>query len=98
MIIKAHSLTGRINLFSLQDSFRCVRRNRGAAGIDRVSIQLYQSQLLQNLEALETRLKGHTNPFLYVVSTSQKGTQGKPALSGFPLSPTGLPRRWFAVS
>jgi hypothetical protein len=58
LTIKAHSLTGRINLFSLQDSFRCVRRNRGAAGIDRVSIQLYQSQLLQNLEALERRLKG----------------------------------------
>ena len=55
--IKAHSLTGRINLQSLEESFGCVRRNRGAAGIDRVSIQLYEGQLLQNLAALERRLK-----------------------------------------
>ena len=58
--IKAHSLTGRINLQSLWESFRCVRRNRGAAGIDRVSIDLYGGQLLQNLEALERRLKDGT--------------------------------------
>lgn len=59
-LIKAHSLTGRINLFSLWESFRCVRCNRGAAGIDRVSIKLYESQLLQNLAALERRLKDGT--------------------------------------
>jgi group II intron reverse transcriptase/maturase len=58
--IKAHSLTGRINLLTLWDSFRCVRRNRGAAGIDRVSIKLYEAQLLQNLAALERRLKDGT--------------------------------------
>lgn len=58
--IKAHSLTGRINLLSLEDSFRCVRRNRGAAGIDRVSIALYEGQLLQNLVALHRRLKDGT--------------------------------------
>lgn len=58
--IKAHSLTGRINLHSLWESFRCVRRNRGAAGIDRVSINLYGAQLLQNLTALERRLKDGT--------------------------------------
>jgi RNA-directed DNA polymerase len=58
--IKAHSLTGRINRWTLGESFRCVRRNRGAAGIDRVSIQLYGGQLLQNLAALERRLKDGT--------------------------------------
>lgn len=58
--IKAHSLTGRINQASLLDSYRCVRRNRGAAGVDRVSIALYGAQLLQNLEALERRLKDGT--------------------------------------
>lgn len=57
---KAHSLTGRINLHSLKDAFRCVRRNRGVAGIDRVSIALYEGQLLQNLAALERRLKDGT--------------------------------------
>ena len=58
--IKAHSLTGRINPISLRESFRCVRRNRGAAGIDRVSISLYESQLTQNLDSLERRLKDGT--------------------------------------
>ena len=58
--IKAHSLTGRINLLSLGESFGCVRRNRGAAGIDRVSIKLYGGQLLQNLKALERHLKDGT--------------------------------------
>jgi RNA-directed DNA polymerase len=55
--IKAHSLTGRISLQSLEESFGCVRRNRGAAGIDRVSIALFEGQLYQNLAALERRLK-----------------------------------------
>jgi RNA-directed DNA polymerase len=58
--IKAHSLTGRINRYSLWDSFACVRRNRGAAGIDRVSINLFGGQLQQNLAALESRLKDGT--------------------------------------
>jgi group II intron reverse transcriptase/maturase len=58
--IKAHSLTGRINQFSLAESFVCVRRNRGAAGIDRVSIDLFEGQLQQNLAALERRLKDGT--------------------------------------
>ena len=34
--IKAHSLTGRITLPWLQAAFQAVKRNRGAAGIDRV--------------------------------------------------------------
>jgi RNA-directed DNA polymerase len=55
--IKAHSLTGRITLPLLQTAFRNVRRNRGAAGIDKVSIQLYENNLAQNLLALMRRLK-----------------------------------------
>jgi len=55
--IKAHSLTGRITLPLLDTAFRNVRRNRGAAGIDKVSIRLYQSNLLQNVLALMRRLK-----------------------------------------
>ena len=39
-IIKAHSLTGRITDGLLLDSFKAVRRNRGAAGIDKVSIKI----------------------------------------------------------
>ena len=55
--IKAHSLTGRITLPLLDTAFRNVKRNRGAAGIDKVSIRLYQSNLLQNVLALMRRLK-----------------------------------------
>lgn len=57
---KAHSLTGRITLGLMWDAFRNVKRNRGAAGIDKVSIQLYQNNLEQNLEALMRRLKDGT--------------------------------------
>ena len=58
--IKAHSLTGRITLSLLAAAFRNVKRNRGAAGIDKVSIQMYESNLLPNLEALMRRLKDGT--------------------------------------
>jgi RNA-directed DNA polymerase len=55
--IKAHSLTGRITLPLLQTAFRHVKRNRGVAGIDKVSIGLFESNLSQNLLALMRRLK-----------------------------------------
>ena len=58
--IKAHSLTGRITSGLLRDSFRAVKRNRGAAGIDKVSIQMYQSNLEANLHALMRELKRGT--------------------------------------
>jgi RNA-directed DNA polymerase len=55
--IKAHSLTGRITLPLLATAFRNVKRNRGAAGIDKVSIRLYENNLVPNLRALMRRLK-----------------------------------------
>jgi len=58
--IKAHSLTGRITLPLLATAFRNVKRNRGAAGIDKVSIGLYESNLRENLLALMRRLKDGT--------------------------------------
>ena len=58
--IKAHSLTGRITLPLLVTAFRNVKRNRGAAGIDKVSIRLYESNLKQNVLALMRRLKDGT--------------------------------------
>jgi RNA-directed DNA polymerase len=54
---KAHSLTGRITLTLLADAFRNVKRNRGAAGIDKVSIELFGRNSLPNLLALRRRLK-----------------------------------------
>lgn len=58
--IKAHSLTGRITPDLMWKSFRNVKRNRGAAGLDKVSIQLYEKNLAQNLQALMRCLKDRT--------------------------------------
>src|ERR1700680_1844597 len=54
---KHHSLTGRITLSLMHLAFRNVRRNRGAAGIDRESIAAFEINLEDNLLALMRRLK-----------------------------------------
>src|SRR6266478_4734789 len=54
---KAHSLTGRITTPLLLAAFKAVRRNRGAAGIDKVSIKMFEANLADNLLALERDLK-----------------------------------------
>jgi len=62
--IKVHSLTGRITLPLMQAAFKAVKRNRGAAGIDKVSITMYEANLAENLNALERDLKnGSFQPF-----------------------------------
>jgi len=58
--IKHHSLTGRITLLLMYRAFRNVRRNRGAAGIDRESIAAFEINLEANLLALMRRLKDGT--------------------------------------
>jgi len=55
--IKAHSLTGRITDGLMLAAFKAVKRNRGAAGIDKVSIQMFAANLDQNLHALMRDLK-----------------------------------------
>jgi len=55
--IKAHSLTGRITSGLMSQAFQAVRRNRGAAGIDRVSVQMFEANLEENLQALMRDLK-----------------------------------------
>ena len=55
--IKAHSLTGRITRPLLHTAFKAVKRNRGAAGIDKVSLKMFEANLLANLSALERALK-----------------------------------------
>ena len=55
--IKAHSLTGRITSTLLLAAFKAVKRNRGAAGIDRVSLKMFEANLADNLPALERDLK-----------------------------------------
>lgn len=57
---KVHSLTGRITLDLMFKAFRAVKRNRGAAGLDQVSIQMYERILEANLNALMKSLKSRT--------------------------------------
>ena len=57
---KVHSLTGRINPELMSRAFKAVKRNRGAAGLDKVSIEMFENNLEQNLDALMRQLKSRT--------------------------------------
>jgi len=54
---KVHSLTGRITLPLMQQAFKTVKRNRGAAGIDKVSVNMFDANRDENLAALMRDLK-----------------------------------------
>ncbi len=54
---KFHSLTGRIDLDRMRRAFLAVKRNRGAAGVDKVSIRAFEANLDDNLAALMFDLK-----------------------------------------
>ena len=58
--IKFHSLTGRITSKLVFEAWRSVRRNRGAAGVDKVSIQMFEQNLDANLDRLMRELKQRT--------------------------------------
>ncbi len=49
---KVHSLTGRITLPVMQNAFKAVKRNRGAAGVDKQSIAMFEANIEENLIAL----------------------------------------------
>lgn len=55
--VKVHSLTGRITPKVMRQAFRAVKRNRGAAGVDKVSVNLFEANLEENLSALMRDLK-----------------------------------------
>jgi group II intron reverse transcriptase/maturase len=57
---KVHSLTGRINDRLMMLAFKAVKKNRGAAGIDKVSISMFEQNLEANLAALQRELKRGT--------------------------------------
>lgn len=57
---KVHSLTGRITPELVQAAFHAVKRNRGAAGIDKVSIQMFAANLDANLQSVMRDLKDGT--------------------------------------
>ena len=54
---KSHSLTGRINIDMMRKAFKNVKRNRGAAGVDKVSIDMFDANLELNLLCLMGALK-----------------------------------------
>ena len=54
---RVHSLTGRIDNRVMQAAFKAVKRNRGAAGIDKVSIAMFEENLDANLASLKRDLK-----------------------------------------
>jgi group II intron reverse transcriptase/maturase len=58
--LKVYSLTGRITEELMLKAFKAVKKNRGAAGIDKVSISMYESNLNANLLSLMKELKSGT--------------------------------------
>jgi group II intron reverse transcriptase/maturase len=54
---KVHSLTGRIEYPVMKKAFKAVKKNRGAAGIDKVSIKMFEANLEDNLIALMKDMK-----------------------------------------
>ena len=79
---KVHSLTGRITSKLVYESWRAVRRNRGAAGIDKVSVQMFEQNLHANLDRLKRELKdGSFQPLparrVYIPKDA-KGTKFRP--------------------
>lgn len=54
---RVHSLTGRITNKIVMKAFKAVKKNRGAAGIDKVSIGMFEANLEQNLAAIKHDLK-----------------------------------------
>ena len=54
---KEHSLTGRITIELMGAAFKKVKRNRGAAGVDKISVGRFEANLEPNLLALMKVLK-----------------------------------------
>lgn len=56
-IRKVHSLTGQITPVLVYAAWRAVRANRGAAGIDKVSVRMFEKSLQPNLDRILRELK-----------------------------------------
>ena len=68
---KVHSLTGRITEKLMKQSFKAVKRNRGAAGIDKVSVKMFEANLEEKSAGVNARPENRqheaqaTAPMLY---------------------------------
>lgn len=87
---KHHSLTGRITSELMAKAFKSVKRNKGAAGVDRVSIAQYEQNLGMNLAELMRLLKQRhrynpkPNRRVWIPKTSSRRKDA-------PLRPLGIP-------
>lgn len=81
---KEHSLTGRINQDLMINAFKAVKRNRGVAGIDKVSIDLYARDLNTNLDKLMIKLKDRSYMPLPLKRVSIPKDNGKMRHLGIP--------------
>lgn len=88
--LKHHSLTGRITIELLAKAFKRVKRNKGAAGVDRVSIEQYENNLGMNLAELMRMMKQrhryHPKPNrrVWIAKTLSRR-------KGAPMRPLGIP-------
>jgi len=76
---KVHSLTGRITPRLMIAAWKAVKRNKGAAGVDRITVEKYQENWEGHLSNLMKRLKtrdGYKSPPLRRVNIP-KGNTGK---------------------
>jgi RNA-directed DNA polymerase len=83
---KVHSLTGRITPELIKQAWKAVRRNKGAAGVDRESVKSYEKNKERNLDDLMQRLKtrnGYKCPPLRRVYIPKGNTRTKRPL-GIP--------------
>ena len=57
-VLKAHSLIDKVyDWNNLYKAWRKVRKNKGAHGLDRVTIRMFESDLDKNLQAIQRQLK-----------------------------------------
>ena len=88
--LKHHSLTGRITIELLANAFKSVKRNKGAAGVDRVSITQYENNLGMNLAELmrvmkqRHRYQPQPNRRVWIPKTFRRRKNS-------PLRPLGIP-------
>jgi RNA-directed DNA polymerase len=82
---KFHTLTGLIDMPRMYRAFKKVKQNRGKAGIDRVSIEMFEANLEQNLASLMYDLKHRSH---YHAAPLRRAYISK---GGGKLRPLGIP-------
>lgn len=82
--LKVYSLTGRITEELMLKAFKAVKKNRGAAGVDKVSIKMFESNLTNNLLSLMRELKQGTYQPIPLRRVNIPKGRGKTRALGIP--------------